>query len=87
MTLGEKIRAAREQRELNLNQAAKLAGIFRTTLRQLEADEQELGNIRLTTAAAIVDLLAPAVELADFLGSYPLANVRIVTKLRRKAER
>lgn len=78
MTLGEKLVAAREARGWNQNTAARIAGVGRTTLRQLEEDVQLPENIRLHTAAALIDAYDGEVSMMDFLGDFPFKNIRSI---------
>ena len=83
MTLGKKLVAAREKRGWNQNQAARIAGVARTTLRQLEEDVQEPENMRLQTTAALVDAYAGDVSFGDFLGDFKLKNLKAIVVKRR----
>lgn len=86
MSLGDKLVAAREKRGWNQNQAARVAGIGRTTLRQLENDEQDQQNLRLVTVASIIDAYDGDVGFTDFLDGFPLKNLKaiVVRPARRK---
>lgn len=86
MTLGEKLIAAREARGWTAADAARAAGLNRTTLVQIEGDIQDRKNLRLVTVIGLLDALAPDIQMEDFLDGTPLNRIdRFVVKLRRNA--